>query len=92
MTPDEVEDAFVKANPGLTRAGISVACDSRRLNEVRVCLGKDLKFQDCAEIDRRACRRDKLVMPPVRRASRTAGWYSRHASTRRCSSRRTTVL
>jgi ribonuclease T2 len=68
VTPTEVEEAFVKANPGLTRAGISVACDSRRLNEVRICLGKDLKFQDCAENERRACRRDKLVMPPVRRA------------------------
>ena len=66
VTPDEVEEAFVKANPGLTRAGVSVTCDSRRLNEVRVCMSKDLKFQDCAEVDRRACRRDKLVMPPVR--------------------------
>jgi ribonuclease T2 len=68
VTPDDVEDAFVKANPGLTREGISVACDSRRLNEVRICLGRDFKFQDCAENERRACRRDKLVMPPVRRS------------------------
>ncbi|MGZ3410728.1 MAG: ribonuclease T2 family protein [Xanthobacteraceae bacterium] len=66
VTPDEVEDAFVKANPGMTRAGISVSCDTKRLNEVRVCLGKDLKFQDCSEVVRRTCRRDKLVMPPVR--------------------------
>jgi len=29
-------------------------------------MGKDLKFRDCNEIDRRACRRDKLIMPPVR--------------------------
>ncbi len=66
VTPDEVEEAFVKANPGLTRTGISVTCDSRRLSEVRVCLSKELRFRDCAEIDRRACRRDKLVMPPTR--------------------------
>jgi ribonuclease T2 len=33
---------------------------------VRVCLTKDFRFRDCAEVDRRACRRDKLVMPPVR--------------------------
>ena len=69
VSPDEVEDAFVKVNPGMTRAGISVACDSRRLNEVRICMSRDLKFQDCAEVDRRACRRDKLVMPPVRRSA-----------------------
>ena len=66
VTPDEVEEAFVKTNPGLSRGGIAVTCDSRRLSEVRICLGKDFQFRDCPEIDRRACRRDKLVMPPVR--------------------------
>jgi ribonuclease T2 len=72
VTPDEVEEAFVKANPGLTRAAVAVTCGSQRLNEVRICLNKDLKFQDCAEVDRRACRRDKLVMPPVRRSEARA--------------------
>jgi ribonuclease T2 len=66
VTPDEVEEAFVEANPGLGRRAIAVTCDSRRLREVRVCLSKDLKFRDCAETDRRSCRRNKLVMPPVR--------------------------
>lgn len=72
VTPDDVEEAFVKANPGLTRASIAVTCDSRRLNEVRICLTRDLKFQECAEIDRRACRRDKVVMPPVRKSEARA--------------------
>jgi ribonuclease T2 len=66
VSPDEVEEAFVQANPGLTREAIAVTCDSRRLNEVRLCLSKDFRFRDCAEVDRRACRRDKLQMPPVR--------------------------
>jgi ribonuclease T2 len=66
VTPDEVEDAFVKANPGLTRGGIAVSCGGRRLDEVRICLSRDLQFRDCAETDRRSCRRDRLVMPPVR--------------------------
>ena len=66
VAPDEVEEAFVKANPGLSRAAIAVTCGSTRLSEVRVCMGKDLKFRDCGEVDRRACRRDKLIMPPVR--------------------------
>jgi ribonuclease T2 len=69
VNPEEVEQAFVEANPGMNRAGISVACDSRRLNEIRICLSRDLKFQDCAEVERRACRRDKLVMPPLRKAA-----------------------
>ena len=66
VTPDEVEEAFVKANPGLSRSAIAVTCNSTRLSEVRVCLSKDLKFRDCPEVDRRACRRDKVLMPPVR--------------------------
>jgi ribonuclease T2 len=66
VTPDEIENAFVKANPGLSRAGIAVTCGSTRLSEVRICMTKDLRFRDCAEIDRRACRRDQLTMPPVR--------------------------
>jgi ribonuclease T2 len=66
VTPDEVEDAFVKANPALTRAGIAVSCDAKRLKEVRICLTRAFGFRDCAEIDRRSCRRDKLAMPPVR--------------------------
>ena len=66
VAPDEVEEAFVKSNPGLSRAAVSVTCGSTRLSEVRICMSKDLKFRDCEEIDRRACRRDKLLMPPVR--------------------------
>lgn len=66
VTPDEVEEAFVKANPGLTRAGVAVTCSGTRLSEVRICMTKDLRFRDCAEVDRRACRRDRLMMPPVR--------------------------
>jgi ribonuclease T2 len=66
VSPDDVEEAFVKSNPGLSRAAVSVTCGSTRLSEVRICLSKDLKFRDCDEIERRACRRDKLIMPPVR--------------------------
>jgi ribonuclease T2 len=66
VTPDEVEQAFVAANPGLSRAAIAVTCDERRLSEVRICMTKDLRFRDCTDVDRRSCRREKLVMPPVR--------------------------
>ena len=66
VSPDEVEQAFVEANPGLSRAGVAVNCSGRRMSEVRICLSKDFKFRDCAEIDRRACRQKQLTMPPVR--------------------------
>ena len=66
IAPDEIEAAFIKANPGLSSSAISTVCDSRRLSEVRICLSKDLQVRSCEEIDRRACRRDQVVMPPVR--------------------------
>lgn len=64
--PEDIEQAFIKVNPGLSSSAISVVCDSKRLSEVRICMSKDLQFRSCEEIDRRACRRDKVLMPPVR--------------------------
>jgi ribonuclease T2 len=66
VAPADIEDAFIKANPGLSNAAIAVTCNRTRLSEVRICMNKDLKFRDCDEIDHRACRRDEVVMPPIR--------------------------
>ena len=66
VAPSDIEDAFIKVNPGLSNAAIAVTCNRSRLSEVRICLSKDLQFRDCDEIDRRACRRDQVTMPPVR--------------------------
>ncbi len=66
VTPEEVEEAFIKANPSLKPEGISVSCGGRRLDEVKICMTPDLQFRGCEEIARRSCRRDRLIMPPVR--------------------------
>jgi ribonuclease T2 len=66
VTPAEVEQAFIKANPGLSDEAVAVDCSAKRLREVRICLTKEFGFHACPEVDRRACRRDKLLMPPVR--------------------------
>jgi ribonuclease T2 len=66
VSPGDVEAAFIKVNPGLSPSAISVTCPGRRLSEVRICLSKDMQFHACEENDRRACRRDEVVMPPVR--------------------------
>ncbi|MDB5624987.1 MAG: ribonuclease [Tardiphaga sp.] len=66
VSPDDIETAFIKVNPGLSNAAMATICDRNRLTEVRICMSKDLQFRACEEIDRRACRRDKVVMPPVR--------------------------
>jgi ribonuclease T2 len=54
----------VKANPGLTRASVAVACDAKRLTGVRICIGKDLRFHDCADVEQHSCWREQIVMPP----------------------------
>ena len=66
VSPASVEDAFIKANPGLTANGIAIECDRRRLTEVRICLSKELQFRDCPEVARRSCKREQLSMPPAR--------------------------
>ena len=66
VTPGQVIDAFVSANDGLSPEGITVACDRRRLREVRVCFTRDLKYRDCSPSAQRACRSERLIMPPVR--------------------------
>src|SRR5476651_1859907 len=66
IAPDDIEAAFIKANPGLSNAAISVTCNRTRLSEVRICLSKDLQFRACEELERRGCRRDQVEMPPMR--------------------------
>jgi ribonuclease T2 len=66
VTPAEVADAFVRANPGLSRSALSISCDRKWLTEVRICLGRDLSFHDCTNVRRNACHVDKARMPAVR--------------------------
>lgn len=66
ISPAEAESAFLTANPGLAPDMMSVECDRRRLKEVRICMGRDLAFRACPDVDRRACRLPRMVMPPVR--------------------------
>ena len=66
VSPADVESAFIKVNPGLAANAIAVTCNRSRLSEVRICMSKDLQFRGCDEIDRRACKRDEVTMPPVR--------------------------
>ncbi len=66
VSPVEVEAAFRAANPGLEADMISVDCDGRRLTEVKICMNRQLGFTRCEEVDRRACRVQRIVMPPMR--------------------------
>ena len=55
-TPQNIERAFATANPGLRPDMMAVTCRRGRLQEVRICMTRDLsKFRRCPEIDRAAC-------------------------------------
>ncbi len=66
VPPAEVESAFIAANPGLKPGGVAVTCDGRRLRKVCICLTRGLGCRASEEVDRRACRADRVVLPPVR--------------------------
>lgn len=61
-----VEDAFIDANPALTRNMITVTCDQGMIGEVRICLGKDLAPRACAADVARDCAMKNAVLEPVR--------------------------
>ena len=69
VAPTAVTKAFIDANPGLAPGDIAIACQAKRLTEVRLCLTKDLKFRACPDVVAHACRRQHLLMPPLRRAA-----------------------
>ncbi|SMO38746.1 ribonuclease T2 family protein [Paracoccus laeviglucosivorans] len=59
-----LEDAFIEANPDMTRDGITVTCRDRALQEVRICLTRDLAPRDCAPDVARDCRGSMLMPAP----------------------------
>ncbi len=66
IAPDEIEHAFIKANPGLKPDMISVSCNGSRLREVRICFSKEGQPQACGNNERRSCQAASIVIPPVR--------------------------
>lgn len=65
LSPQAVETAFVRANPGLSNGGVTTSCDSGLLTEVRICLTKSLEFRNCPEVDRNSCRAKSVIIEPI---------------------------
>lgn len=55
VAPQVIEDAFLEANPGLTDRMMSVTCKQGRIQELRLCLTRDLRPRDCAPDVARDC-------------------------------------
>jgi ribonuclease T2 len=65
-TPEEIERAFLDANPWLTPDMISITCRKANLLDIRVCFGRDLAPRACGvnEDQGRLCPLPKIAVPP----------------------------
>lgn len=61
-----LEDAFIEENPALERDGITVTCRDGALQELRICLTRDLTPRRCAPDTRRDCTHPTMLMERVR--------------------------
>lgn len=66
LPPHVVEEAFIEANPGLKPDGVTVTCRDGFLQEVRICLSKDLEPRPCAPDTARDCSSPAVEMPMMR--------------------------
>lgn len=59
-----VEEAFLEANPGWRADMLTITCKAGRIEEVRVCLTRDLEPRACgADVARDCALRDALIEP-----------------------------
>ncbi len=61
-----VEEAFLKANPELERDMITVTCKQGYIEEVRLCLSRDLNPVPCGGDVIRDCRATDALFDPIR--------------------------
>jgi ribonuclease T2 len=77
MSPQDVENEFMRANTWLRPDMMAITCGGpgNRLRDVRICLTQGGMGRSCGqnEDQRKLCRSDQLHVPPVRSTRRGAG-------------------
>ncbi len=61
-----VEAAFLESNPDMVADGVTVTCKDDRIQEVRICLNKDLTPRACGADTLRDCTLRDAAMDPIR--------------------------
>ncbi|KIT17078.1 ribonuclease T2 family protein [Jannaschia aquimarina] len=61
-----IEDAFLEVNPALGADGLTVTCRGDRIQEVRICLTRDLEPRRCGSDVRSDCTLPDAGFAPVR--------------------------
>lgn len=69
-SPDDIVNAFLRANPRLPAASVVATCDragAPRLREVHICFDRQVKARACsADALHQACRAASVIVPPIR--------------------------
>ncbi|MFT6169988.1 MAG: ribonuclease T2 [Celeribacter sp.] len=60
-----IEQAFMSTNDGLDRDEITVTCKDSRIQEVRICLSKDLEPRTCGQDTIRDCTLTKARLDKI---------------------------
>lgn len=66
VKPSVIAEAFLQANPQLGPTGIGVTCERGLIQEVRICLTRDLRPRACDAAAADACRLPSAEMDAVR--------------------------
>lgn len=66
IPPKVIEAAFLEVNPNLEADGVTVTCKGFDLQEVRICLARDLTPRRCGFDVIRDCGRESIAVEPVR--------------------------
>ncbi|MEO8558604.1 MAG: ribonuclease T2 [Rhodospirillales bacterium] len=65
--PSQMKREIAAANPWLPENAMAVVCDGQYLNELRICLDKNLNPRACsAEVRQASCREREFIVRPVR--------------------------
>lgn len=65
LPAEVVEQAFLRDNPDMVADGITVTCRSGRIQEVRICLTRDLAPMRCGRDVRSDCRLEDALLDPI---------------------------
>ena len=61
-----VEEAFLKDNPSWAADMVTVTCKAERIQEVRICLTKELEVRGCSPDVARDCALPDALLDPIR--------------------------
>lgn len=66
INPQQIKNTFLRANSQMKSDNIIVTCRANHLQEVRICMSKDLEFTSCKGLAKDSCKSRSVNMPPIR--------------------------